>query len=63
MINTSIKITFSLLVVVFVLIMLDMFVSGASEKLFEIVSPVIVFAERDVFFVLGAVLIILTLKK
>lgn len=63
MINTSIKITFFLLVLIFVLIVLGMFVSGVSEKLFEIAGPLIVFAEWGVFFILGAVLIILTLKN
>ncbi len=57
------KITFSLLVVVFVLIMVGMFIPGINTKLFRIVGPVIVFFEWGAFILLGTILIILTLKN
>ncbi len=63
MVNLPIKIIFSLLVVVFILIMSGMFVPSVRTKLFEIAGPIIVFSEWGVFFLLGAILIVLTLKK
>ena len=63
MINLPIKITFSLMVLVFVLILTGMFIPGVNAKLFEMAGPVIVFSEWIVFLLLGAILIILTLKK
>ena len=62
MVKIPIKITFSLLVVVFILILIGMFVPVIEAKLFEITGPAIVFFEWATFLLLGAILIILTLK-
>ena len=63
MINLPIKITFSLLVLVFILILIGIFIPGVGTKLFEIAGPIIVFSEWIVFLLLGAILIALTLRK
>ena len=63
MINFPIKIIFSLLVAVFVLILVGMFVPGVGTRLFETAGPVVVFCEWGLFFLLGALLIILILKN
>jgi hypothetical protein len=63
MIDFSIKITLSLLMVVFVVILAGMFVPGVGTGLFEIAGPLIVFSEWGIFSLLGAGLIVLTLKQ
>ena len=63
MINLPIKITFSLLILVFVLILTGMFVPELRTKLFEMGGPAIVFSEWVAFLLLGAILISLTVKN
>lgn len=63
MINLHIKITLFLLAIVFILIMVGMFVPYVGTKLFEVAGPVLVFSEQIAFLLLGATLIVLTLKN
>ena len=63
MINTPIKITFSLLVVVFVLISIGMFIPPVAAIMYKIGGPIIVFSEWGLFFILGTILIVLTIKN
>src|SRR3989344_1894539 len=63
MLNFPIKLTFWLLVAVFVLILLGMFVPLLGTFLFQIGGPAIVFGEWIGFFILGGILIFLVLKN
>lgn len=63
MVNRSIKIVFSLLVIVFILVMIVMMVPPVRMFLSEVPGPVLIFSPWIFFALLGILLIILTLKN
>lgn len=63
MVNLSIKITFSLLAVVFILMLAGMLFFEVITILPEAAGPIVLFSEWAALFLLGTILIILTLKK
>ena len=63
MINFPVKLTFWLLIAVFILILLGIFVPWVGTTLFNLGGATIVFAEWIVFSILGAILVFLVFKN